>query len=88
MIKFNNGLYTAIIQDGHLILDSLTDVYLFEGAGKRLTEEAENAFYSVKYAGQRLSSFISEYIDDHAQYFVDTHKDEAQKVHDLSKLLN
>lgn len=88
MIKFKEGLYSASIVDGNLILDSLTDVYMFDGAGKRLTEEAENAFYSVKYAGQRLSSFISEYIDDHAQYFVDTHREDAQKVHDLSKILN
>lgn len=88
MIKFKDGLYSASIVDGNLILDSLTDVYMFEGAGKRLTEEAENAFYSVRYAGQRLSSFINEYIDDNAQYFVDTHKEDALKVHDLSKELN
>lgn len=88
MIKFNNGLYTAIIEDGHLILDSLTDIYIFEGAGKRLTEEAENAFYSLRYAGQRLSGFVSDYINDTAQYYVDTHRDEAQKVHDMSKFLN
>lgn len=88
MIKFNNGLYTAIIEDGNLILDSLTDVFIFEGAGKRLTEEAENAFYSLRYAGQRLNGFISDYINDNAQYFVDTHKEEAQKVEDFSKNLN
>lgn len=88
MIKFNGGLYTAIIEDGNLILDSLTDVFIFEGAGKRLTEEAENAFYSLEYAGQRLNGFISDYINDNAQYFVDTHKEEAQKVEDFSKNVN
>jgi hypothetical protein len=88
MIKFNNGLYSAIIEDGNLILDSLKDVFIFEGAGTKLTEAAENEFYSLRYAGQRLNPFISDYINDNAQYYVDTHKEDAQKVHDLSKELN
>lgn len=87
-IRFNQNLYDASIQDGNLILDSLHETFIFPNGGKELTEDAEREFYSLRYAGQRLNSFISEYIDSTVQTWVDTHKEDAQKVHDLSKILN
>lgn len=87
-IRFQNNYFDASIMDGHLILDSLTETFVFPDGGKELTEDAERAFFSLPYAGQRLNSFISEYVDSNIQCWVDSHRDEAELVHDLSKILN
>lgn len=88
MIRFNNGLYSANIEDGNLILDSLTETWIIEGLGKEITEDAREEFFKLEWAGQRINPFTSEFIDRHLQSYVDYHKSEAQKVHDLSKELN
>lgn len=87
-VRFNQGLYDCRIEDGHIILDSLSETFIFPNGGKELTEDAEREFYSLRYAGQRLNGFISEYIDSTVQCWVDSNKELAQKVHDLSKMLN
>lgn len=88
MIRFNNGLYEARIDDGNLILESLTETFIFEGLGKRVEDEADHEYWKEGYKHQSRRSFESEYIDSMIQYAVDTHKEEAQRVHDLSKSLN
>jgi len=79
-IRFGNGLYDSIICDGNIELQGLNETIIFDGGGKELTEDAEKAFFSVRYAGQRLSSFIAEYIEDTLQYWVDVHKEDAQII--------
>ncbi len=79
-IRFNGNSYDSIICDGNIELQSIHETIIFDGGGKELIEDAERAFYSVRYAGQRLNSFISEYIEDTLQYWVDVHKEDAQIV--------
>lgn len=88
MIRFLGNLFESRIEDGNLILESLHKTFIFEGLGKRVEDEAEHEYWREGFKHQSWSSFLSEYLDSMIQYAVDTHKDEAQKVLDLSKNLN
>ena len=79
-VRFNGNLYDAVINEGNIELQSIQETIIFENGGKELTEDAERAFYQLRYAGQRLNGFISDFIDDMVQYYVDTHKENAQVV--------
>ncbi len=79
-IRFNSNLYDSVIIDGNIELQSLSETIIFEGGGLELTEDAEREFYSLHYAGQRINSFISEFIEDRLQCFIDSHSDEAEVI--------
>ena len=76
-IKFNNDLFDCIVIDEQIILQGLHMDVIFPDAYKRLKSEAIDAFYSVEYAGEKLSSFIGSYIDDTIQCYIDVNPEEA-----------
>jgi hypothetical protein len=77
MIKFKGEFYDVVISDGNIILQSLKQDVIFEGAAETLADEASKEWYSVEYAGERLKSFVSRYIDDNVQTWVTSHADEG-----------
>lgn len=79
-IRFNTNKYDCIIDGNDLILQSLYEDVIFPNGGKELTETAELEFYALKYAGQRLNGFISEYIETNVQCYVDCHREDAQVI--------
>ncbi len=77
-VRFAGNLYDACLIDGNIELQSISETIIFPNGGKELTEDAERAFYSLRYAGQRLNGFISDFIDDRIQCYVDSNKESAQ----------
>ena len=80
MIKYKGEHYDVVISDGNIILQSLKQDVVFEGAAETLADEASKEWYSVEYAGERLKSFVSRYIDDNIQTWVTSHADEGVVV--------
>lgn len=60
--------YDVTIEDGDIILTEMMDPepapIIFKGAGAELTEQAESIWWHIPFAGERLSSFVSRYIED------------------------
>jgi len=84
-IRFKSNLYDAVIEGSNVELQSISETIIFEELADLIREDAENDFYSVEFAGQRLSSFLSEYIDTHLQFYIDAHKEEGQVIeHNLN----
>jgi len=79
-IRFNLERYDSVIDNGNVELQSINETIIFEGLGKLITDEAEREFFSLKFAGQRLNGFISEFVENHLQTFVDTYREEAQII--------
>lgn len=79
-IRFNTEKYDSLIVDGNVELQSLSETIIFDGLGKEITEDGEREFFRLPYAGERLSTFLSEWIETNLQCYVDSHREEAQVV--------
>jgi hypothetical protein len=87
-VKFRNNLYTPTIQDGNLVLESLHETFIFEGLGTKIEDECDSDYWKEGFKHTSRSDFESDWMDTNLQFFVDVYREEAQKVNDLSKMLN
>lgn len=84
-IALNGKAYWAIIEGKDIILQGITEDVIFEGGYDLLKEEAEDEFYSVEFAGMRLSEFISEYVLRRLETFIMFNKELGHEVnHNLN----
>jgi hypothetical protein len=87
-VKFNNGLFDSRIEDGNLILESLTQTFIFEGVGKIMEDSCDHDYWQEGFKHTSRSSFESEWYDNNTQFYVEVYKDEAQPVLDMTKNVN
>lgn len=79
-IRFSGNLYDSVINEGNLELQSIHETVIFPNGGTELIEDAEREFFSLRYTGERLNTFIGNYIEDVLQSWVDSNKDRAEIV--------
>lgn len=79
-ITFNSSLYDAIISDGDLILQSLSQDVIFPKGGHSLREDAEGIYFAESNPDRGLNTFIGEYIESMVEIYIKDHKEEAQII--------
>jgi hypothetical protein len=69
-IAFQAALYDVLIEGNDLILQGTTQDVIFPDGYLLIRETAEDEFFSLEYAGQRLAGFISDYIDSNIELWL------------------